>query len=669
MIFESEKRVIELINSFFTKAVLLICKSKSLNELDSDISTIPTDACFNINRVQDTKIQRELKAWSDFDGKKELTPLVVETYLDLRLLTSSQTVTLKDQDGNQWNVCKGGKKTEVMLERWLIELDSSTKHLEAKDMHSSENIYKQLVLLFRYLYTLTKLLPANNLYNRIKKLANNSDSLYSLVHIGTRVLDGSAPILSKGRVGLSRNIIATYNNIINETNFAFHLEQKKITPIITSFGSLQITVSYRRDCDFHITETDDYFSSSFAASPTVDSQRRSLVASSSHAKVFTNSERFISVSPKSVYCVNPSSHNSSQIKLSSSKIQLSKVGSVGSGTYSSARNTSGVISGNILKAQRSDSVSMETPIATDLHQHLVIGSSSVGSGGSKYSSSFDRIRRHSSIRQSENMEKNNKALRSNENGSDDLLDFMKLLDDKQELNIKKLYGNTADISSSLTRFQSMKSNNDTLSEDLSMSCSLELAHGPQIRYRSNSYSPVPAFSPSIQYSSIPKRLSRSRNLSQTDLTAKKSSSDRMKSLILSRTGSFLDPKRQYGTAQQNIVESSNTACNDDEDDILLSRSHISNVAGNKLTSVSPQSVKSVPSYNRHSLSFKPTSNFPYPTTVATPAHAKLHKASINLSSENQHNLGKKDQENNQISNGDEDDELLFFMSDMNLSGQ
>nr|4P1N_C Chain C, Atg13 MIM [Kluyveromyces marxianus]4P1N_D Chain D, Atg13 MIM [Kluyveromyces marxianus] len=57
---------------------------------------------------------------------------------------------------------------------------------------------------------------------------------------------------------------------------------------------------------------------------------------------------------------------------------------------------------------------------------------------------------------------------------EDLLEFVKLLEDKKELNMKpSTILPQQDISSSLIKFQSMKPNNDTLSDNLSMSMSID----------------------------------------------------------------------------------------------------------------------------------------------------------------------------------------------------
>ena len=72
-----------------------------------------------------------------------------------------------------------------------------------------------------------------------------------------------------------------------------------------------------------------------------------------------------------------------------------------------------------------------------------IEGTSVGST-SKYSSSFGNIRRHSSVKTTENAEKVSKAVKSPlqpQESQEDLMDFVKLLEEKPDLTIKKTSGN------------------------------------------------------------------------------------------------------------------------------------------------------------------------------------------------------------------------------------
>lgn len=709
---DSDREIIGLINNFFLKAALLLEQCKVVARgggFDGEEPLRDGNHLFNIETRGDPTLEAQIQPWTTFDGEKSMPPLVLETFLDLRGLHSNQTVYLHDSDGNPWMVCKGGKKSEIVLERWLIELDrqfSSTtgstgaaEDDEYNEFNDPENLHKQLVLLFRYLYTLTQLLPANDIITKLQASqqgtaqATTNTGTVKPLHIHTRLLDGSKPILSKGRVGLSKPIIASYSNTMNETNIASHLEQRKITPIKTKFGSLRITVSYRKDVDFYVIDQEDPYKRTTNVSALQDT------VTATDRRISSNSNISISVSPKTTNMLNAnhipvdsSGGGFARRQSISSKLQPFKVGSVGSGSFvqsgslqsvtnpnpSLSRNLSSSSVAAALKVQRGSTGS--TVLNSDLPPEL----SSVGSG-SKYSSSFGRIRRHSSVRRSESIDRTAKPRKSNETPPEDLLEFVKLLEDKKELNMKpSTILPQQDISSSLIKFQSMKPNNDTLSDNLSMSMSIDQ---PNMRLGSNSHSPIPSFSPN--YGSIPSRLSQgSRNNSNVELiTSRKSSLDRHRLSLLNRTGSNVDIRRgSVGTMETTNEDSKEdedshvhglrfnsgtvndkTEDNnedDDEEEILIKRSSNPVASSTEHFSVSPRSARSisVSSYTRSQLPLKHP-NFSYPTTSATTAHAKFHKSEVvpdQLHREGSHH-------HNSSHKNDEDDDLLFVMSDMNLT--
>lgn len=673
-----DKQLWELIDNFFLKAALLICHSKGWKGAPAaDEGPPTTNSWFNIETFGDTKLERELKPWTTFDGSESLPPLVIETYLDLARLSPSQQVTLKDQDGNPWNVCKGTKKSEIMLERWLIQLDNGedspslqSPGSEDTDDNVSE-LYRQLVLLFRYLETLVGLLPASELQARLIR-PGVSPEAPPPVKLGTRILDGSKPIVSKGRIGLSKSLIATYSNVINETNLPAHLEQRKITPIRTKFGSLRISVSYRKDCDFHVNGSEEY---NTQFNQETRSRSAAPVATPSLRRVSMNSNRSMSISPNTTISPSPLAEPSPQKRgtVLARQLQPFKAGSVGSGSLpqvqqgSLSRNPSATSVAAALRAQRPSNGSITAPTSQLHESHLE--PSSIGSGSlSKYSSSFGRLRRQSSVRRSDSVERSQKPSKLNESPSGDLLDFMKLLDDRKELKLKNK-GTKVDISNSLLKFQGMRTTNNNLSTDLSMSMSLERPSVSQPRNRSNSHSPNSSFSPSIQYSSIPMRLSQSRSDSYRpeildELSSARGSTERPKSIISNLNESFYDGRRLGGRTSSNEGYAEDE---EDEEDLLVGRSAMNPASTNfRNRSTSPGSMRSVSSsFSKSQLPFKSLSNFSGPTTMATPAHAKLHKAIVGNSPETNVSdaLPKKDDSLNQ----EEDDDLLFFMSDMNLS--
>lgn len=666
---KSDKEIIELIDNFFVKSTLLICSSKS-NELHLPETGYHgqnahfDEEWFSSGIDESCELPDIMKIWSHFDGLRDLPPLVIETYLDLGNLTPSHWLTLKDDDGNSWNVCKGTKKSEVVLERWLIELDkistSFKNHKPTED--DRNNLLRQLVLLFRYLHTLIQLLPANDLYLSLIKM-NDLQGSVPIMNVKTRILDGSQPILSKGRIGLSKPIISTYSNVINESNVPSHLEQRKITPVWTKFGLLRLSVSYRRDSHFKLHNGDDY--------STENQNKPELMLRNSSIN------RSLSLSPRArVGSITSNDQQSSQRKpvSISRQLQVFKVGSVGSTpiaqSHTLTRNpssSSSIVAS--LQAQRS-SVSSVTgntqPFigAQDAH----IEDSSVGSA-SKYSSSFGKIRRHSSTRYSDQGDKTSRATKQAEMPTEDLLDFVRLIDQKPELQIKKNPAGSVDISGSLLKYQNLKPTNDLLSDNLSMSMSIEPTRASQ-RRRSSSHSPIPSFSPVIKYPSIPSRFSQSQ-LNDGSYVSDRNSNELNKASVTSyRDESVPHDRLGIGATGEDSFPDNNVndEQDEDDDDLLMSEAVLNNSRIRRYNS--PRSVESVSSsIARNRLPILQPSHYSQPTTVAVPAYAKLHRPGMKQTGTQENDSKKNDSGIDGASeeNDDEDEDLLFFMSDMNLS--
>lgn len=693
--YTTDKEVIELIDNFFLKSTLLICSTKS-NKLHAPLDQEQQfdEDWFLSKTDEESALPEIIKQWSTFDGNKELPPLVIETFLDLRGLGPFHNVTLKDDEGNSWNVCRGTKKSEIVLERWLIELDSVSAAFKSHKISEEEanNSSRQFVLLFRYLYTLTQLLPANDLYLSLSRSAA-SHGTPPLMNVATRILDGSKPILSKGRIGLSKPIISTYSNIINESNVPSHLEQRKITPVWTKYGLLRVSVSYRHDCYFQVHQEGD--DDNYPLSTQLITEQ--AMRRSSH-----NQQQSMSLSP---HGYAGSSNSMEQQFLPKKPLSISrqlqpfKVGSVGSAPIPQphvlTRNpsSSSSILAN-LQARRSSNSSTWAPNAQIVpHQDLAIEGTSVGSV-SKYSSSFGRIRRHSSVKNSETLPvRPTKPVKITDAQNEDLLDFVKMMNDRPELNIKKSPRASVDISNSLIKFQNLKPTNDLISENLNLSLSLDPSHTFQ-QHRSNSHSPLPSFSPNLHYPSIPSKISQARSFSHDgesvtgSVTSRRNSSDvskppiagyhRSNSSVSSRrhsgferetTTSMMQDTNEYQGANDERIET-----DEEDDDLVMSSVGLSTAKIKSMESIST-------SMSRNRLPIPQPSNYSQPTTTAVPAYAKLHRpGSRSTSSEVQKDDGTKtsgestnvsgcNDRQDSSSHGEEDDDedLLFFMSDMNLS--
>ncbi|CAI4054219.1 serine/threonine protein kinase regulatory subunit ATG13 SKDI_16G4400 [Saccharomyces kudriavzevii IFO 1802] len=712
---DNEKEVLRLIDSFFLKATLLICSTESSRYQSSAENVfLFDDAWFEDHSELVSEQPKIIAKWSDYDGRRDLPPLVVETYLDLRRLNSSHLVRLKDHEGHLWNVCKGTKKQEIVMERWLIELDnlSSTFKSHSEDDETDvDELSKQLVLLFRYLLTLIQLLPTTELYQSLIKSYNapqsesNANSITTgdpLVSIRTRILDGSKPILSKGRIGLSKPIINTYSNALNDSNLPAHLDQKKITPVWTKFGLLRVSVSYRRDWKFEISNTnDDSFSTRHVVPPHNFQEPQHQLQQKGQNKQDTEGQqqqqqqqqqdqqqrqipdrRSLSLSP----CTRANSFEpqswQKKVYAISRPVQPFKVGSIGS--QSTSRNPSNSSFFNQLPIHRPS-------ISSNSGPQMNIEGTSVGST-SKYSSSFGNIRRHSSVKTTENVEKPLKAVKSPlqpQESQEDLLDFVKLLEEKPDLTIKKASGGNPpniNISDSLIRYQNLKPSNDLLSEDLSVSLSIDPNHTYH-RDRSDSHSPLPSVSPSMHYGSLNSRMSQGAG-NTTHLIARGGGNSSTSAFNSRRNSLDKNVNKQGMSGLPPIFGGESTSYHhdnkmqkynqlgeedDDEDDHLLNQ--MGNSATKFKSSISPRSIDSISSsFIKSRIPIRQPYHYSQPTTAPFQAQAKFHKPANKLTdngnqsnSGNNNHIGNDEGETMHNQEDDQDDDLVFFMSDMNLS--
>jgi len=184
----------------------------------------------------------ELSLWRTRDVLL-LPPLVVETVLDLRGLEANQTLVFEEE-----NMLKTAKKSEIVLERWLVEFDMSIFDNQSVEV---PGIYKRLVVLFRVLYTVLRLLPAYQLRNSLLESGQSALS----VCVRAKILDGSKKIGSKGRIGLSRDLGRG-----SPGTGRSHLSTYLMQPVLTPIGALKVSASYRTSCDFAVRDNEELIS-------------------------------------------------------------------------------------------------------------------------------------------------------------------------------------------------------------------------------------------------------------------------------------------------------------------------------------------------------------------------------------------------------------------------
>lgn len=229
-------KLTQVVQNFFIKIVTIIITSRSEYQVQ-DESRI--NKWFNL-LMPSINIKDDLKIWKNGE-LSSLSPMIIETLIDLKSLDDKKSLILNDENNNPWTVIKNGgsKKNEIVIERWLIEFDHN--EVSGSIMDELPLIYKQAIVLFRSLYGFTRLMPAY-------KLKRNIDNVKPL-KIVNKVVDGKQPISSKGRIGLSKSIIP--HQILTTDS---HLIQRQFHPIQTTLGTLKVSVVYRRHSSFKVVD-------------------------------------------------------------------------------------------------------------------------------------------------------------------------------------------------------------------------------------------------------------------------------------------------------------------------------------------------------------------------------------------------------------------------------
>ncbi|KAH3685920.1 hypothetical protein WICPIJ_003110 [Wickerhamomyces pijperi] len=578
-----KEKLLQIVHNFFLKSATVISQSRSLIPNDHTQNQ-RVNKWFNLE-TYDT-VKDDLKLWKS--SSQSLPPMIIETYLDLREFKPNQSLVLLDDDNIEWPV--NTRKSEIVIERWLIELD-----VNIMDSYDEELpiLYKKLIITFRYLYALSRLLPS---YKLLHMLENNSFTKTPL-RVGTRILDGNRSILSKGRIGLSKPIISSSKD---------HLTQRMFTPIATSMGLLKISVSYRNDVRFQINETEQTLSILFSNIDDSSTSSSSKPPSSNIRKVFKSG----TVSPP---CTSPNlTRNESNASIAQN-LKIQRTGSTGVAAPQSQT-----------QPLPTSSIPRSIPSSLNSNQGFPVELSSSG-GTPKYSSSFGRNTRRSSLRRSSSIDKNTPG--GSSSIDDNLKDFVKMMDSKQDLRLNY----NPNIQDSLGRFQMMRSRNDLLSE--SMTASLySKSTSPPIGTGSNTgggpgtqADTGTSLIPIQQSHSYQQRLQRpnSRSPSHSPNTRLGLSisprhylpliSSRLSGGNPSNESLLLDERRYSSPIEEDQAESD---INEDQQSPPMK---ITSMPISRITSTSPSSLNNI--MPRMSFSVGPSN----PTIAATQTHAKLHK--------------------------------------------
>ncbi|KAI5778100.1 autophagy-related protein 13-domain-containing protein [Geopyxis carbonaria] len=257
-------RVNQIIQAFFWKATMVVIQSRMTTvSLLSSRNEKKANKWFNIEVDEMDTFRDEMRLWrlGDYCDSKP-PPLIIETYLDMSDLTATQALVITDEMGKRWNVSEvleqeanrtglnvGVRKgSQVVLERWKVDLSPPfdlPHHLELPV------VYKKGIILFRALYSYLSLMPTWKFRRRLAKLKLHSSAL----KVGCRIQGGDEATQSISKWdGLQQPLYTGNEKVIEEFDFG---------KVESPAGFLNITVQYRKNCEFSVDDSEALLSSQF----------------------------------------------------------------------------------------------------------------------------------------------------------------------------------------------------------------------------------------------------------------------------------------------------------------------------------------------------------------------------------------------------------------------
>ena len=189
---------------------------------------------------------------------------MVELYIDAQDLTNNQSLVIIDEQGRRWDVeealnksassSAGGSsqpsRPEVVIERWAVHLGQSPGHIPQDLNINHPRIYKNTIVLFRSLYSVSRLLPAWKMGKRPSK----TNTAPKPPKIRYRITQGPQSEQDSKNDQLTIPLFKSDDAVLD--SFVFD-------PIDSPAGPLCLQVTYRNQCDFRVDDSEAYLSSRF----------------------------------------------------------------------------------------------------------------------------------------------------------------------------------------------------------------------------------------------------------------------------------------------------------------------------------------------------------------------------------------------------------------------
>ncbi|PHH66568.1 hypothetical protein CDD81_7043 [Ophiocordyceps australis] len=262
---ESVRKLDQIVQNFYTKAAVLVVDSRIKVKISQSSNGMrKTNKWYQIETDEIDDFRDELKIWKTCGSlENRPPPMIIEVYLDTSRLKDSQSLVIIDDEGKRWDVmeqlsaspsssgsCSSpgsvAKNTEVILERWRIELKQAGVVPTDDFGPILPTVYKKAIVFFRSLFIATRLLPAWKFASQ-SAAQNSHPALMPRCRILVSERASSRPDLLRQSIDGRTDPVMDY--VFGDLD--------------VPGGRLGASVTYRNDCGFRIDDSESLLSSRF----------------------------------------------------------------------------------------------------------------------------------------------------------------------------------------------------------------------------------------------------------------------------------------------------------------------------------------------------------------------------------------------------------------------
>ncbi|OAA70524.1 Autophagy-related protein 13 [Cordyceps fumosorosea ARSEF 2679] len=260
---DSVRKLDQIVQNFYTKAAAVILDSRmKIRPMRYSNGVVKVNKWYQIETDEIDDFREELRTWKACGSIENLPPpMVIEVYLDASSLKESQSLITVDEQGKRWDVMEQlqssrssdaaspttfARNTEVVLERWTVELIPGSFPPTEDFGPILPTIYKKAIVFFRSLFVTTRLLPAWKFTSQ-----GRAKGCVAALSPRCRILLQRP---SRKSPDLLRAPIDGRPDPVTEYMFG---------DLDVPVGRLSTSVTYRNECSFRVDDAESLLSSRF----------------------------------------------------------------------------------------------------------------------------------------------------------------------------------------------------------------------------------------------------------------------------------------------------------------------------------------------------------------------------------------------------------------------